>query len=71
MSSPGDHQQSDPEAAGPLPAARSLESILLELRRLALVALDSDQPMAAVLIAGTADRLEATILPLPPRPDYP
>ncbi|MGG5886651.1 hypothetical protein ACLF3G_05880 [Falsiroseomonas sp. HC035] len=71
MSSHADQQEPDPEAAGPLPVARSLDSILLELRQLALIALDSDQPMAAVLIAGTADRLEATIPPLPPRPSYP
>lgn len=70
MSSSAGHQEPDPEAAVLLPAARSLDSILLELRQLALVALDSDQPMAAVLIAGTADRLEATIPPLPPRPGY-
>ena len=49
----------------------TLDGVLAELRRLALVALDAGHPMAAAQIASTADRLEAEIWPsLPPRPDY-
>lgn len=52
-------------------ASRSLASILAELRRLAVAALDSGHPLAAARIAGTADLLEAESLSRPPRPSYP
>jgi hypothetical protein len=51
--------------------SRSLASILAELRRLAVAALDSGHPLAAARIAGTADLLEADSLSRPPRPSYP
>jgi hypothetical protein len=54
-----------------LPRPKPLDAFVLELRQLALAALDAGQPMAAVLIAGTADRLEATIPSQPARPTYP
>ncbi|NKC32357.1 hypothetical protein [Falsiroseomonas selenitidurans] len=52
------------------PGAGSLESILAALRALAVQALDAGHPLAAVRIAGTADRLEAEAWPLPSRPGY-
>ena len=52
------------------PRPSTLAAILIGLRQLALAALDAGHPMAAVQIAGTADRLEAEAWPLPPRPDY-
>jgi hypothetical protein len=71
MFSSRDRSRLESEPAARPFAARSLDSIVLDLRQLALVALDSGQPMAAVMIAGTADRLDAASPPLPPRPGYP
>jgi hypothetical protein len=70
MPSPLDPVLEGHAALAGAPRPRTLDSIVLDLRQLALVALDGGQPMAAVLIAGTADRLEARIPPLPPRPVY-
>ncbi len=65
---------SDPLATSPaLPGMdqRTLREVVVELRRLAVVALDAGHPVAAAQIAGTADRLDASLWRgLPPRPDY-
>jgi hypothetical protein len=72
MSSSTEPPRAETEDVPALPQPRSLDSIILELRQLALAALDAGQPMAAVLIAGTADRLEAgSSPPQPARPSYP
>jgi hypothetical protein len=71
----------DASAAGPgkIPTGRpdaavvprTLEGVLAELRRLAVVALDAGHPLAAAQIATTADRVEANAWPsLPARPSY-
>lgn len=59
-------------AAGPSSAATpTLDSVLGELRRLAILALDAGHPLAAAQIATTADRVEAEARQdLPPRPNY-
>ena len=52
-------------------AAPTLEAVLGELRRLAVLALDAGHPLAAARIATTADRVEAEARrDLPPRPRY-
>ncbi len=52
-------------------AAPTLEAVLGELRRLAILALDAGHPLAAAQIATTADRVEAEARrDLPPRPRY-
>ncbi len=49
----------------------SLESILADLRRLAIGALDGGHPLIAARIAATADQVEAATWPLRPvRPRY-
>jgi hypothetical protein len=58
----------------PLPiAAMPLETILAELRRLAVAALDGGHPVVAARIAAAADQVEADSWPVrlrytPPRP---
>ncbi len=75
-SSPPPGAPEEPEAAPAAPAAAraepvSLETLVDELRRLALLALDGGHPMAAAQIASTADRLQAEVWPdRPQRPDY-
>ncbi|NGM21648.1 hypothetical protein G3576_16615 [Roseomonas stagni] len=65
----GGHPDREPVAPATAPA--SLESILAELRRLALAALDGGHPLAAARIAATADQVEAATWPArPPRPHY-
>lgn len=60
-----------PQANTPPPAAPSLETILAELRRLAIGALDGGHPLVAAKIAATADQVEAAAWPpRPPRPRY-
>lgn len=61
----------DAAPAGPAVAAPTLEAVLGELRRLAILALDAGHPLAAARIATTADRVEAEARrDLPPRPRY-
>ena len=58
-----------PDAAAA--ATPSIEMVLGELRRLAILALDAGHPLAAAQIATTADRVEAEARrDLPPRPRY-
>ena len=60
-----------PPVNAPPPAAPSLETILAELRRLAIGALDGGHPVVAARIAAVADQVEAAAWPpRPPRPRY-
>lgn len=60
-----------PPVNTPPPAAPSLETILAELRRLAIGALDGGHPVVAARIAAVADQVEAAAWPpRPPRPRY-
>ena len=67
-------QDTAPAAPPPTPvpdAAPTLDTVLSELRRLAILALDTGHPLAAARIATTADRVEAEARrDLPPRPTY-
>ena len=57
--------------AGAAVAAPTLDMVLSELRRLAILALDAGHPLAAAQIATTADRVEAEARRnLPRRPTY-
>jgi len=59
------------EDAAAAAAAPSLDLVLSELRRLAILALDAGHPLAAAQIATTADRVEAEARRnLPRRPTY-
>jgi len=50
----------------------TLESVVSELRRAAITALDAGHPLVAAEIAGMADRVEARAWPSRwPRPNYP
>jgi hypothetical protein len=67
---PADAIQAE-RSPGDAPAAPTLDTVLGELRRLAILALDAGHPLAAAQIATTADRVEAEARKdLPQRPSY-